>query len=127
MAFIDLVQPPAAEGQPVQKITAMSDQIAFAFKQPLQTFFTVAIGPAVLPCIGNYDILVKQLEESGLTVFSTLEGGQVAVNPKHVLFFTSPGLGIYMLMFPGKVGLTLKTTFQDMKQMFEGKSSIVLS
>jgi hypothetical protein len=125
MSFIELTTAPA-EGKPSQKITAVAEQIAFAFKQPLSPYFTIAIGPAILPCIGNYEAILKQLEEGGLTIFDTMEGGRAAINHKHVLFFTSPELGIYMFMFNSKIGLTFQTTLQEVTQMFDKRSSIIL-
>lgn len=123
--FIELIQPPAKEGDPVQKITALSDHIMFAFKQPLQPIFQVAVGTAILPCIGDYEALLTELEESGLVVLDTPEGGKAAVNKDHILFFVSPSLGIYSLMFCGKMGMSVKATTADINGLFEKKSVIV--
>ena len=123
--FIQLMQPPTKAGDPVQKVTALSDKIMFAFRAPLQPVFQVAVGAVVLPCIGDYGKLLQQLEEAGLSLLDTPEGTQAAVNKDHILFFASPGLGAYSLMFSGQMGMTVKATQTDITGLFEKKSVIV--
>lgn len=127
MSFIELTMPPQQEGQEIQKVTAVSDQISFAFKQPLDPVFTMAMGVAVLPFIGDYDDVLEQLEEMGFTIFDTPEGAKAAINPNRVLFYMSPQLGVFSLMFDGKIGMSVKATTAEIKKMFEGdKSNIII-
>ena len=120
--FIELTQPPREVGQPVQTITALSDHIMFAFKQPLQPVFQVAVGTAILPCIGDYESLLVKLKKAWLSILDTPEGTQAAVNKDHILFFVSPGLGTYSLMFNGQIGMSVKATQTDITGLFEKKS-----
>lgn len=127
MSFIELTMPPQQEGQEIQKVTALSDQISFAFKQPLDPIFTMAMGVAVLPFIGDYDDVLEQLEEAHFTIFDTPEGAKAAINPNRVLFYMSPQLGVYSMMFDGKIGMSVKATTAEIKKMFEGdKSNIII-
>lgn len=127
MSFIELTMPPQQKGQEIQKVTAVSDQISFAFKQPLDPVFTMAMGVAVLPFIGDYDAVLEQLEEAGFTIFDTPEGAKAAINPNRVLFYMTPQLGVFSLMFDGKIGMSVKATTAEIKKMFEGaKSNIII-
>lgn len=123
--LIELMCPPPGEGQPVQKITALSDQIVFVFKQPLQPVFQVAMGATMLPCLGDYDAVLTQVEKAGLNIFDTPEGAQAAINKNHIAFFTSPSLGLYSFMFTNKVGMTVKATTAEITGLFEKKSRII--
>lgn len=123
--FIELKQPPAKEGDPVQVITALSEHIMFAFRAPLQTVFQVAVGTVILPYIGDYEALLKILEGDGMAILDTPEGGKAVVNKEHILFFVSPSLGIYSLMFRGEIGMSVKATQTDIIELFEKKSVIV--
>lgn len=133
MKTIELMQPPAAEGQPAQTVHAIIDRIAFMFKQPLQPIFVVAVGNGTLPCIGDHAAVLQQLKVSGFTLFETPESGSAAVNKDAVLFYAqplangAPQLGQYALMFAGGTALTVKATAQDLENMLDdGKSSIIL-
>ncbi len=127
MKIIELMQPPQNNQAPVQKVQAMSSQIAYAFKQPLESVFAVNIGGAILPCIGDYDALLDTLTGEGFTVFDTPENGRAVVNSERVLFFVNPELGIYTLMFAGKSGMAVKSTLRDVENMLLKKSSVIIS
>lgn len=126
MSFIELTMPPQQEGQEIQKVIALSEQISFAFKQPLDPIFTMAMGVAVLPFIGDYDAVLEQLERAGFTIFETPGGNKAAINPNRVLFYMSPQLGVYSFMFDGKIGMSIKATTAEIKKMFEGEKSNII-
>lgn len=127
MSFIELTRPPQQESQEIQKVTAVTDQISFAFKQPLDPVFTMLMGIAALPFIGDYDDVLEQLEEAGFALFDTPEGAKAAINPNRVLFYMAPQLGVFSLMFDGKIGMSIKATTAEIKKMFEGnKSNIII-
>lgn len=123
---IELTMLPQQEGQGIQKVTALSEQISFAFKQPLDPIFTMAMGVAILPFIGDYDAVLEQLEAAGFIIFDTPEGNKAAINPNHVLFYITPQLGVYSLMFDGKIGISIKATTAEIKNMFEGEKSDII-
>jgi hypothetical protein len=124
MNFIELTQPPQAEGQPIVKLKAIIDQIAFTFKKPFEPTFVVVIADAKLPCIGQYEDVLNGLAAEGFTIFDTPEGTHAAVNSDRVTFFTSPELGIYSLVFLGKAALTVRATTNEVEGMFN-KSPII--
>jgi hypothetical protein len=127
MKIIELMQPPSNNQAPVQKVQVVSSQIAYAFKQPLESVFAVNVGGALLPCIGDYDAILETLTGEGFTLFNTPEDGRAVVNPAQVLFFVNPDLGIYNLMFAGKSGMAVKSTRADIETMLLKTSSVIIS
>ncbi len=126
MKFIELTQSPQQEGAGITQLKVVIDQINFAFKQPLQPMFMVAMAGAVMPCIGNYDDVLESLSAEGFAILNTPEGSQAAINAKHVVFFVSPELGLFNLMFAGKSGLTVRATTVEIEQMFEPDKSPII-
>lgn len=119
---IELAQPTSAGNVP---ITIISEHISFTFKQPLQSMFQVGLGAIVMPCIGVYELLLENLKQEGFGIFDTPEGTKSAINPKHVVFYMSPKLGIYSFMFGGKSGVSVKATIDEITQLFSEKSPII--
>ncbi len=103
------------------KLKVVIDQINFVFKQPLQPVFMVdmaGMDGAMMSCVSNYDQVLATLDNEGFALLETPSGLKAAVNPKHILFFVSPELGLFNLMFTGKIGLVVKATTAEMEQMF---------
>jgi len=114
MKLIELAQSDKGSTQ----LKVVIDQINFVFKQPLQPTLMVSIAGAMLPCVGDYNQVLESLGLEGFVLLDTPNGSKAAVNPKHILFFMTPELGLFNLMFTGKTGLVVKATTAEMEQMF---------
>lgn len=129
--FIKLTQPgppnpQTGEQSPPVEITAAVDKIMFCFKQPLQPVIMFGLGGIVMPVMGDYDKIVDELVGYGLKTLDTPEGLKAVVNPDQVLFYFTPELGIYNLMFAGKAGLTVKSTTAEVEGIFKSGSNLLL-
>lgn len=123
--LLELRQPPAKQGESVQTVLVNSDKISFIFKPPLHPIFQVAVYGLMLPCIGNYDAALDVCKKLGFVSFDLEDGGTAAINKDHILFFMSPSLGQYQIMFAGNVPMTVKSTLKDITELFVDKPSIV--
>jgi hypothetical protein len=86
----------------------------------LQPVFIVNISGAILPCIGDYDSVVENLlKHDRLVVFDTPEGTKAVVNGDYVLFYASPELGLFNLMFDGKAAISVKATSKQIESLVE--------
>jgi hypothetical protein len=52
-------------------------------------------------------------------VFDTPEGTKAVVNGDYVLFYASPELGLFNLMFDGKAAISVKATSKQIESLVE--------
>ena len=123
--IIELSAVPAEEGGPPQTVFIPVDQIAFVLKIPLQPVFMVNVSGAIMPCLGDYDAVSSYIELDGFRALGTPDGSKLVVNPEKIMFYTNLEIGMFHLMFPGK-GLNVKATTDEIKKLFDKKSSIIL-
>lgn len=123
--IIELSAVPPQEGDPVQMVSIPIDQIAFVLKVPLQSVFVVNISGILMPCLGDYDAVSLKLELDGFRTFDTPDGAKLVVNPEKIMFYINLEIGLFHLMFLGK-GFNVKATTEEIKKLFDKKSSILL-
>lgn len=123
--IIELSAVPPQEGDPVQTLFIPVDKIAFVIKVPLQPIFMVNVDGIIMPCLGDYDTVLSKLEFEGFRVLDTTDGVKLVANPEKIMFYLNPEIGLFHLMFPGK-GINVKATTEEIRKLFDEKSSIVL-
>lgn len=123
--LFELRQPPTKQGESIQTVLVNSDNISFIFKPPLHPIFQVAVHGLMLPCIGDYDAAVDVCKKLGFVSFDLEDGGTAVINKDHLLFFMSPSLGKYKIMFAGNVPMTIKSTLKGITELFVDKPSIM--
>jgi hypothetical protein len=99
------------------------ENIHFIYKAPMtpSSRITSDLGEMVI----NQPIPEEKLIEAGLVSIEATEGTTAWFNPKKVVFYTSPELGVYLLMFPFGTRLGVKTTGADLTRLLGGAGSII--
>lgn len=118
MKLIELMHPPAEEGGVVNKTVVNAAKSAFCYKKALEPVFLVALGGDVSPCIGTFETVAQEFVAAGYVKFDAPEGGEAYVNPDQILLYAMVELGIYRLVFDGKIALTVKATGVEIEDMF---------
>lgn len=108
------------------------ERIMFVLKKPLEPLVILALdGGALIPIhmggdFPNFNDLETKLEDFGFKTFiSHPDNGTAVMNLDHMLFFTSPELGVYGLIFKGQAAVVVKATEKDILTYFEPRSSIL--
>lgn len=92
--------------------------VFYVLKQPFQPIFIAGLGfQAMIPSIPNFD----------LTKFITREEGDCYINPKHVLFYENPELGVYVFTFPDSNRLAVKATGAEVQKFLLGRENGLVS
>lgn len=118
---------PDANGEPTlvaQEIQLVADNIFFTHKVPLQPTTQIAI-LSNAPLFTQNELPEATLAEAGLVKFETPEGSFSWVNVSKSLFYFSPDLGVYVIVFPGGTRVGVKSTTADMDKAF-GKVSFTI-
>jgi hypothetical protein len=101
-----------------QDIQLVLDNVFFLHKPPLETFKQIScLTPQ--PIITEADIPEEALLAAGLVRFETPERTYAWINPRHVMFYFNPDLGVYVLAFPGGSRVGIITTGVDLAKVLE--------
>jgi len=89
-----------------QEIVLVADNIFFTHKVPMQPSTQIAI-LSNAPLLTTNELPEQAMLDAGLTKFETPEGSFAWVNMSKALFYFSPDIGVYVVVFPGgtRVGI----------------------
>lgn len=104
------------------------NQICFVFRKPMEPVYSLA-SPGAMTGVDSvatpFDRLVEKLGDQ-FVPFEIPEGTTAYVNQNHVMFITSPQLGIVIMMFLGGIKLVVKEGLTEVRKKLGGGPTIQL-